>query len=111
MEIHHLRAFCEVARERSFTQAAKNLHCAQSTITGHIKSLEKSLGIVLFRRRGRCPIELTDVGLLLQARAEQILHAIELTNQEIRRAVLAESAVRHSPYSHTRPGARTLARV
>lgn len=89
MELTHLRAFREVARELSFTQAARNLHCAQSTVTGQIKSLEASLGTMLFTRRGRCPIELTETGALLQPRAEQILQVIETTNREIRHATTA----------------------
>jgi DNA-binding transcriptional LysR family regulator len=86
MELQHLRAFREVARELSFTRAAKNLHCAQSTVTGQIKRLESDLGALLFHRRGRCPIELTEVGVLLQSRAEQILGVVEMTNREIRQA-------------------------
>ncbi|MFF3210048.1 LysR family transcriptional regulator [Streptomyces sp. NPDC002886] len=84
MELQHLRAFREVARELSFTQAAKNLHCAQSTVTGQIKILEQDLGVELFHRRGRLPVELTEAGALLQPRAEQILCAVETTVREVR---------------------------
>ncbi|MFD9790932.1 LysR family transcriptional regulator [Streptomyces sp. NPDC059070] len=84
MEIQHLRVFREVARELSFTQAARNLHCAQSTVTGQIKSLEHSLGAVLFHRRGRLPIELTPAGALLRPRAEEILHAVDSAVHEVR---------------------------
>jgi DNA-binding transcriptional LysR family regulator len=86
MELQHLRAFAEVARELSFTRAAKNLHCAQSTVTGQIKRLEADLGVVLFHRRGRCPIELTEAGVLLQQRTELILRVVETTSREIRQA-------------------------
>ncbi|MEU2626325.1 LysR family transcriptional regulator [Kitasatospora sp. NPDC007106] len=85
MELQHLRAFREVARASSFTLAARNLHCAQSTVTGQIKSLERALGVVLFHRRGRCPIELTEAGELLLTRTEEILRSVELTSQEVRR--------------------------
>ncbi|MEV6955986.1 LysR family transcriptional regulator [Streptomyces sp. NPDC051183] len=84
MELQHLRAFREVARELSFTQAAKNLHCAQSTVTGQIKLLEQALGVELFHRRGRLPVELTAAGALLQPRAEQILCAVETAVSEVR---------------------------
>ncbi len=86
MELQHLRAFEEVARELSFTQAAKNLHCAQSTVTGQIKRLEADLGMALFRRRGRRPVELTEAGLLLQQRAGLILRVVEAINWELRQA-------------------------
>ncbi|WP_344600075.1 LysR family transcriptional regulator [Streptomyces glaucus] len=88
MEIHHLRAFQEVARVLSFTQAARNLYCAQSTVTGQIKSLEKGLGVQLFHRKGRCPIELTEAGVLLQQRAALILEAVDSADRDVRRAAL-----------------------
>ncbi|MFE6159635.1 LysR family transcriptional regulator [Streptomyces sp. NPDC056486] len=87
MELQQLRVFREVARELSFTQAARNLHCAQSTVTGQIKSLESSLDAVLFLRRGRCPIELTPAGAVLQGRVDQILQAVDTTGREVRGAV------------------------
>jgi DNA-binding transcriptional LysR family regulator len=85
VQLHHLRVFCEVAKELSFTRAAKNLHCAQSTVTGHIKQLEYALGADLFHRRGRCQIELTAAGGLLLERAETILAVVDATSLEIRR--------------------------
>ncbi|WP_051872433.1 LysR family transcriptional regulator [Streptomyces sclerotialus] len=99
MEFQQLRVFREVARELSFTQAAKNLHCAQSTVTGQIKSLERSLGATLFHRRGRLPIELTDAGVLLRAHAERILVSVDSAAHEVR-----ASTVPASP--HTRAGTR-----
>jgi DNA-binding transcriptional LysR family regulator len=84
MQLHHLRVFREVAKELSFTRAAKNLHCAQSTVTGHIKQLEYALGADLFHRRGRCQIELTAAGALLLDRAETILAVVDTTSREIR---------------------------
>ncbi|RAG81556.1 LysR family transcriptional regulator [Streptacidiphilus pinicola] len=83
MELHHLRTFCEVAREQSFTRAARNLYCAQSTVTAQIQCLEKVLGVPLFVRRGRCPIELTAAGEVLRIRAEQILAVVDETDREI----------------------------
>ncbi|MGC5345211.1 LysR family transcriptional regulator [Streptomyces sp. DT24] len=83
MELQHLRGFREVARELSFTQAARNLYCAQSTLTGHIKLLEASLGAELFRRRGRLPLELTDAGRVLLPRAEEILRLLPLARCEV----------------------------
>lgn len=100
MELQQLRVFREVARELSFTQAAKNLHCAQSTVTGQIKSLEASLGATLFLRRGRCPIELTAAGVVLRARAEQILQVADTTGREVR-----EAAAPRGPHTRRRIGA------
>jgi DNA-binding transcriptional LysR family regulator len=91
MEFHHLRAFQEVAGILSFTQAARNLHYSQSTVTAQIKSLEKGLGVLLFHRRGRCPIQLTEAGVLLQEHATLILDAIERADRDVRLAALQRS--------------------
>ncbi|MEU5432495.1 LysR family transcriptional regulator [Streptomyces sp. NPDC020719] len=100
MEIQHLRVFREVAQELSFTQAARNLYCAQSTVTGQIKSLEQALGAELFHRRGRLPIELTEAGARLRPRAEQILHAVETAVREVRTGVAGPAArARREPLS------------
>ncbi|MEV6246373.1 LysR family transcriptional regulator [Streptomyces sp. NPDC051742] len=96
MEIHQLRVFREVARELSFTRAARNLHCAQSTVTGQIKSLESSLGVVLFLRRGRCPIELTPAGSVLQSRVDQLLREVDTMGREVK------DAARHGEFGHQR---------
>ncbi|WP_420038125.1 LysR family transcriptional regulator (plasmid) [Streptomyces sp. cg28] len=84
MELHQLRAFREVARTRSFTKAAGNMYCAQSTVTGLIRGLERSLGTELFHRRGRLPVELTSAGTALLARADQILQAVADADRAVR---------------------------
>ncbi|MEU3771902.1 LysR family transcriptional regulator [Streptomyces sp. NPDC032472] len=103
MDLQHLRTFRVVARERSITRAAAVLHCAQSTVTEQIRSLEASLGVVLFRRRGRYPLELTQAGLLLQRRGEHILHMVESVRNEVRQACAPASA----PEPSSRPRAIT----
>jgi DNA-binding transcriptional LysR family regulator len=82
MELQHLRAFREVARELSFTRAARNLHYAQSSITAQVKSLEEHLGARLFHRGGRY-IALTDAGTRLLPYAEQILGLVEAARREV----------------------------
>ncbi len=47
MDIRHLEYFVEVARERSFTKAAHNLHITQPTVSKMIKGLEEELGEVM----------------------------------------------------------------
>ncbi|MFJ5265711.1 LysR family transcriptional regulator [Streptomyces sp. NPDC088387] len=84
MQFHHLKAFRVVAAELSFTRAAAKLHCAQSTMTAQIQQLERSLGVELFRRRGRCRVELTEAGLLLQTRVDDILAVVDTAQREIR---------------------------
>src|SRR5687768_8303216 len=53
MELRDLIAFREVARQRSFSQAAARLGYVQSTISAQIQSLERDLGAPLFDRLGR----------------------------------------------------------
>jgi len=50
LDTKQLHAFCVVARTSNFTRAAKELGCCQSTVTVHIRSLERTLGYSLFER-------------------------------------------------------------
>ncbi len=72
MELRQLKTFITIARTMSFTKAAAELGYAQSTITGHIQSLEDELGILLFERLNK-QIKLTKDGEDLLTYADQIL--------------------------------------
>ncbi|MDR1530307.1 MAG: LysR family transcriptional regulator [Burkholderiales bacterium] len=61
LDIELLRSFVSVAEFHSFTQAAKHLHIAQSTISQHIKRLEENIGHDLFSRTTRLTT-LTETG-------------------------------------------------
>jgi hypothetical protein len=50
LDLQHLRTFVVMVATRSFTRAAKELDCSQSTVTLHIKLLERELGALLFER-------------------------------------------------------------
>jgi DNA-binding transcriptional LysR family regulator len=69
-----LRTFTALARTANFTAAAEELHLAQSTVTVHIRDLEKELGTRLFDRLPR-GARLTSHGRLLLERAEDVLAA------------------------------------
>ena len=72
-----------VAREKKYiTRAAKQLHMTQPTLSRQLMQLEDELGKPLFIR-GKRKIELTDEGVLLRRRAEEILSLINKTEQEI----------------------------
>ncbi len=75
MELHHLRYFEAVARHGHVTQAARELHIAQPSLSKQIQVLEAELGVALFNRVGR-RIELTDAGELLLPYARRILRAV-----------------------------------
>jgi DNA-binding transcriptional LysR family regulator len=53
MELHHLRIFLAVFRNRSFSRASVELHLSQPTISDHMKTLENGLQCRLFDRLGR----------------------------------------------------------
>ena len=83
MEIRILRYFLMVAKERSFTNAAKQLHITQPTLSRQLADFEKELGVSLFVRKGKT-IVLTQEGILLKRRALEILELEERTLEEIK---------------------------
>ena len=82
MELRVLRYFLAVAREETATRAADALHITQPTLSRQLAQLEDELGVKLFAHRGR-RIVLTEEGLLLRRRAEEILELVDRTEQEL----------------------------
>ena len=72
MDIRSLRYFLAVAREENMTRAAELLHVTQPTLSKTLKALEAELGKKLFTRRS-FSIRLTDEGMLLRDRAEDLV--------------------------------------
>lgn len=81
MEIRLLKYFLAVAREGSISGAAEALHITQPTLSRQLKDLENELDTTLFIRGNR-NITLTDDGLLLRKRAEEIIMLVDKTEQE-----------------------------
>lgn len=81
MEIRVLRYFLEIAREGNMSRAAETLHVSQPTLSKQMKALETELGKKLFRR-GSSSLALTDEGMLLRKRAEDILDMVDKTADE-----------------------------
>lgn len=82
MEIRTLRYFLAVAREENITRAAEFLHIAQPSLSVQLMELEKEIGKKLMIR-GKRKITLTDEGVLLRKRAEEILSLVEKTEREL----------------------------
>ncbi len=82
MELRVLRYFLMAAREENITRAARLLHISQPTLSRQLMQLEEELGAQLFHR-GRHSIVLTDDGMLLRRRAQEILDLAEKTSQEL----------------------------
>jgi DNA-binding transcriptional LysR family regulator len=72
MDLSSLRAFVQVAREGSFSNAAELLYLTQPAVSKRVAGLENELSIRLFDRVGR-QVYLTEAGRQLLPRAEQIL--------------------------------------
>lgn len=72
MELRTMRYFLAVAREENMTRAAERLHVTQPTLSKQIQALEDELGKKLFVRHS-FSIELTEEGMLLRKRAEDLV--------------------------------------
>ena len=81
MEIRTLRYFLAVAREENMTRAADLLHVTQPTLSKTMKSLEEELGKKLFIRHS-FSIALTEEGVLLRNRAEDLVSMADKIEQE-----------------------------
>ena len=81
MEIRTLRYFLAVAREENMTRAADILHVTQPTLSKALKSLEDELEKKLFTRHS-FRIELTEEGVLLRKRAEDLVFMADKIEQE-----------------------------
>ena len=83
MEIRGLRYFLETAREGNMTRAAERLFISQPTMSKQLKELENELGAKLFIR-SNYSIRLTEAGMLLRDRAEDILSLVDKTEAEFK---------------------------
>ena len=81
MEIRTLRYFLAVAREENMTRAAEQLHVTQPTLSKTLKALEDELGKKLFTRHS-FSIRLTDEGVLLRSRAEDLVGMADKITRE-----------------------------
>lgn len=85
MDIKQLNTFRHVAEKLNFTRAAEQLHLAQSSVSAHIRELERELGVMLFDRIGK-QVFLTDAGNKLYGYACKI----DVMTDEIRSVVAGE---------------------
>lgn len=82
MELRVLQYFLAVTREQSISGAAEALHLSQPTLSRQLKDMEDELGKQLMIRGNR-KITLTEEGMILRKRAEEILDLVQKTEQEI----------------------------
>lgn len=82
MDIRLLEYFLAVAKYGTITRASEQLHITQPTISRQMMELEEALGAKLFIR-GKRQVTLTEAGILLQQRAEQIVALMEKTRRDV----------------------------
>ena len=82
MELRVLNYFLVIANEKNFTKASQLLHITQPTLSRQIAQLEKELGTKLFIRNNH-NISLTEDGLILKRRAEELISLAEKTKKEL----------------------------
>lgn len=85
MDLRVLHYFLAVAREQSITAAAESLHVSQPALSTQLKVLEEELGKRLLIRgtKGSRKVILTEEGMILRKRAEEILSLVQRTEEEI----------------------------
>ncbi len=74
--LRQLRAFTEVARRESFTEAAKQLHLSQSAVSALIRELERQIGFGLLDRTTRRVVLSASGGHLLEL-SERVLRDVD----------------------------------
>ena len=82
MEIRVLKYFLAIAREQSISGAAEKLHLSQPTLSRQIKDMEDELGKQLLIRGNR-KVTLTEEGMILRKRAEEIINLVQKAENEI----------------------------
>lgn len=86
LDLHYLRIFYEVAKEKSFSNAARNLFINQSAVSIQIKKFEDILGSKLFDRNGK-RIEVTYAGEVLFKTAEEIFQKLKRVEKDVMKVI------------------------
>ena len=85
MELRVLEYYLMVAREENITKAAELLHITQPTLYRQLAQMEEELGVRLFTR-GKHSITLTEDGMLLKRRAQEIVDLADKTRRDLKHA-------------------------
>lgn len=85
MDFRLLEYFLAVAREQNITAAAESLHISQPALSTQLKNMEDELGKQLLIRgvKGSRKVTLTEEGMILRKRAEEMLSLMRRTKEEI----------------------------
>ena len=85
MDIRLMQYYLAVVREGNISAAAEALHVSQPALSRQMKDLEAELGVTLFNRGSR-RISLTEEGMILRKRAEEMVRLMQLAESEINQA-------------------------
>ena len=91
MDIHHIRYFLAVCETLNFTRAAEKCNVTQPALSRAIQQLEEEVGGLLFRRE-RNLTHVTDLGLLMKPRLQQIVDGLSDVKRDARRFLTLEEA-------------------
>lgn len=94
MDIHQLKIFLSVFKNRSFSKAAKELFLTQPTISEHIKTLEEELNCKLFDRFGKIIIPTKEAEILYE-HASEVIERIESFKEVLQRIKSTPSGILH----------------
>ncbi|MCA0757484.1 LysR family transcriptional regulator [Paenibacillus sp. N4] len=86
MDLKHLTYFVAVAEAGSFTQAARNLHITQPSLSKMVRLLEEELGVQLLDRSSK-QIVLTDAGITILRSAKAVIDSVEHMSSELEEVV------------------------
>lgn len=81
MELRVLNCFLAIAREENITRASQMLHISQPALSRQMMQLEEELGVRLFTRSNHS-IVLTEEGLILKRRAQELISLADRTKRE-----------------------------
>ena len=85
MTLHQLSIWITVAKHRSVTKTADELHIRQPSVSLQIKSLQKEYGIELYKvNTGNLGIELTQAGRLLLKHAKKVLLQVKILENKLK---------------------------
>ena len=91
MDIHHIRYFLAVCETLNFTRAAERCNVTQPALSRAIQQLEEEIGGLLFRRE-RNLTHVTDLGLLMKPRLQEILDGVSDVKRDAKRFLTLEDA-------------------
>src|SRR5438552_8958680 len=91
MDLHHIRYFLAVSETLNFTRAAEACNVTQPALSRAVQQLEEEVGGQLFRRE-RNLTHLTDLGMLMRPRLQQIMATVGEVRREARQFLTLENA-------------------